>query len=428
MNSIIKRSATPLGALIVSFILLFFLVLSTIVANVNATDGKGSLEGRILTIHDGDTSRVIITQANTIGEALSEAGVVMESSDAVEPAASEVLVASEYDVNIYRARPVVVIDGLTKSRIITPYQSAKKIAVSAGITLYDGDLTVLTKSEDIVSDGAGLILTIVRATPFSFTLYGKTNELRTQAKTVGDMLKEKGISLSSDDKLSPSIDSAISPNMSIRVWREGSQTVTVDEAINFEVEKIQDGDRYVGYNEVKTAGQNGSRSVTYEITIQDGQEVGRREIASITTKEPVKQVEIVGVKNKGSYTTPTENETITWDFLIKNGFTRIQTAGIMGNLMQEHRFNTDGDGLAQWTGSRKQSLLSRPDPYNIYTQLDFLMYELNTSKVKVLNNIKSTNNLEEVTIIFQNQFEVCNPAYCMQSQRINYAYNILASH
>ena len=296
MNSLIKRSTTPLGAIIALFILLFIFILSMIVVRVSATDGKSLDGGRILTIHDGDTQKVIITQANTIGEALSGAGISIESNDAVEPIASEVLVASEYSVNIYRARPVLVIDGLTKSKIITPYQSAKKIAESAGITLFDGDLTTLTKSDDIVSDGAGLILKIKRATPFSFTLYGKTNQVRTQAITVGDMLKEKGLTLAADDKVSPSSDTQISLGMNVRVWREGSQTITVDESVAFDIQKVQDGDRYVGYDEITTAGEAGSRSVTYEVTIQDGVEVGRTEIASITTKEPTKQVEVIGVK------------------------------------------------------------------------------------------------------------------------------------
>jgi len=59
----------------------------------------------------------------------------------------------------------------------------------------------------------------------------------------------------------------------------------------------------------------------------------------------------------------------------------------MGNLMQEHHFNTDGDGLAQWTGGRKANLLSRPEPYNIYTQLDFLMWELNGGYASTKNLI-----------------------------------------
>jgi len=82
------------------------------------------------------------------------------------------------------------------------------------------------------------------------------------------------------------------------LWREGKQTVTVDEPINFEIQKVEDADREVGYREIKTAGENGTRSVTYEVTIQDGKEVSRKEIASLITKNPAKQVEIIGAKHE----------------------------------------------------------------------------------------------------------------------------------
>ena len=211
------------------------------------------------------------------------------------------------------------------------------------------------------------------------------------------------------------------------MWREGRQTITVDEPINFDVEKIKDADREVGYLSITTPGENGLRSVSYEVTIQDGQEVSRTEIASITTKQPVGQVETVGAK--GEYTTPSENETITWNFLISNGFTKYQTAGIMGNLMQEHGFNTSdtsgGYGLVQWTGSRRSSLLAQPYPENIYTQLNFLMSELNAGYVGVLSAIKSSNTIDDTAIIFQNKFERCG--VCMQDNRIQFAYNIYAT-
>jgi hypothetical protein len=238
------------------------------------------------------------------------------------------------------------------------------------------------------------------------------------------MLVEKGIKLDKNDKVLPSVETNITDNLAIRLWREGKQTISVDESINFDVETIENADLDLGYLKIQTAGEKGSRSVTYEVVIQDGKEVSRKEIASLTIKNPKKQVEIVGVK--GKYTTPTENENITWKFLTANGYSRVQAAGIMGNLMQEHRFNTTGDGLAQWIGARKAELYSRPYPDNIYTQLDFLLYELTVKYTGTNNRIKASNSLTDVVLIFQNEFERCG--ICMESQRIVYAQNILASH
>lgn len=428
MISLIRKSATPFGALFAAALFVVLMIVISISNVTHADNGKGTQRGRLITIHDRGIEKVILSQAATIGDAIKEAGITVDSKDAIEPAATEKLVASDYQVNIYRARPVIIVDGNTRTKVVTPYQTSAQIVQSVGIKLYDEDTTTLARTDNIIAEGAGLQLTINRATPFVFDLYGKTATVRTQGSTVGDMLAEKGIKLGKDDKVSLSVDTKITDGIAIKVWREGKQTITVDEAISFETEQIKNADQSVGYRAITTPGINGTRSVTYEVTIQNGQEVGRAEIASITTAQPKKQIEVIGVK--GEYNTPSENETITWDFLIANGFTRQQTAGIMGNLMQEHGFNTSdtsgGLGIVQWTGGRRAELLAQPYPENIYTQLNFLMHELNTSYISVQNEIKAYDSLENAELIFQNKFERCG--VCMESQRVQFARNILASH
>lgn len=254
--------------------------------------------GRLITVHDRGSETAFITTKDTLKDALAEQNIQLTSEDAVEPAVDEKLVAPDYQVNIYRARPITVVDGAVRQKIVTPYQTAERIAKDAGITLYKEDTTTLEQSSDIMSGGAGLQLVIHRATPMVLNFFGKEMAIRTQAKTVGEMLKEKEISLGEDDRASVPLETPITEGMEVRVWREGTQTITVDEAISFETEQVKDADREVGYKEVQTTGQNGKRTVTYQIEIQNGVEVSRTEIATITIEEAVKQVEIIGSKAK----------------------------------------------------------------------------------------------------------------------------------
>ncbi|NTW62152.1 DUF348 domain-containing protein [Candidatus Saccharibacteria bacterium] len=423
MNSIIRRSIISLRLLLA---VVFFLVVITLLALSKvalADNGKSPQSGRLITIHDRGVEKVILSNATTIGDAIDEAGIAVEKNDFVEPALTQELVASDYQVNIYRARPVVVVDGSVKVKIVTPYQTAEQIANSVGITLYPEDKTTIGVA-DSLEYGVSLQMTIKRATPFTFTLYGNTSTVRTQATTVGQMLTEKGIRLGKDDRTIPASDAILSAGMTVKVWREGKQTITVDEPVAFSVEQIENADLDASYRSIRSAGTAGSRSVTYEVIVVNGQESSRTEIASLTTKQPIKQVEVIGVK--GKYTTPSENETIVWNYLIANGYSRVQAAGIMGNLMQEHHFLTSGDGLAQWTGSRRAELYSLPAPNNIYTQVGFLVHELSTNYASVGSAIKSSGSLTEVVQIFQNRFEKCG--ICRESNRIQYARDILASH
>jgi hypothetical protein len=135
-----------------------------------------------------------------------------------------------------------------------------------------------------------------RATAFTLILYGKSTTAYTKATTVGEMLDQKHIALSAADTLSVAKTTPITAGMTVELWRNGVQTVTEDQEIPFETEKVQDADHDVGYREVKTPGQKGKKTVTFEVEMKNGKEVSRKEIQSVVSEEPKKQVEIVGSK------------------------------------------------------------------------------------------------------------------------------------
>ena len=256
---------------------------------------------RLLVIHDGTSEQGILTRAATIREAFEQARIPLDTNDMVEPGLDEKLVASNYDVNLYKARPVTIVDGTIRKKIMSAYRTPEQIVAHAGMQLHDEDTTATELPADAARDGAAMQLTIKRATPFTLVLYGKRATVYTQAKTVGDMLKDKKITIGKDDTLSVDATAALTPDMTIELWRNGKQTITEDKDIPFDTERIQDGDREVGYREVRTPGVVGKRTVTYEIEMKNGQEVARREIQSLTIKEPVKQVESVGTKMTNTF-------------------------------------------------------------------------------------------------------------------------------
>ena len=237
-----------------------------------------------------------LSDAKTLKAAMDENNVYIDPQDTVEPSLDEELVAPEYKVNIYRARPVVVVDGTTRVKVVSPFQTAQRIADDAGITLFKEDITTLSRSGDYVGDGAGLELTIDRATPITLDLYGRVMPVRTQGSTVAAMLAEKKIQLGAQERVSVDLSTPIIAGMEVRVWREGRQVLTLDEPIAFGTERIFDADRPVGYREVSQPGADGVRSVTYEVDIREGVELDRKQINQIVTKEPTAQVETIGIK------------------------------------------------------------------------------------------------------------------------------------
>jgi len=94
----------------------------------------------------------------------------------------------------------------------------------------------------------------------------------------------------------------------------------------------------------------------------------------------------------------------------------------MGNLWQEHKFRTDGDGIAQWLGNRLMGLKQRGNHTDLAVQLDYIVWELNNTEKQAYTQLKAQSTVEGATIAFQTYYERCGQ--CMQSQRVQYAYDI----
>jgi resuscitation-promoting factor RpfB len=251
---------------------------------------------RLFMIHDRGIERGIISDAASLREVLDEAEITLDQNDRIEPGLDEELVTNQYQVNIYRARPIMIVDGSVRQLVMSAYQTPKQIAAHAGIELRDEDEAKVGLSQNFISDGASIRMSINRATPVKLQLYGKADTVYTQAVTVAEFLTEKSIKLGKNDDMSHQSSDPITNAMQLSIWRNGKQTVTQEEPVKFGVKQVQDANREVGYRVVDTPGKNGKKMVTYEVIMKDGQEVSRKVIQSVVTEKPVVQVETVGSK------------------------------------------------------------------------------------------------------------------------------------
>ncbi|MDQ3158521.1 MAG: phage tail tip lysozyme [bacterium] len=123
----------------------------------------------------------------------------------------------------------------------------------------------------------------------------------------------------------------------------------------------------------------------------------------------------------GSYAlTGSGTAEIVWGYLInKVGFTPIQAAGAMGNILAESGFNpeainpTSGAyGLIQWLGGRLTGLENfatsqGKDKSDLELQLDYMKQELETSyKTSVLDPMLASDDLTETTRIWLEHYEI----------------------
>ena len=156
---------------------------------------------------------------------------------------------------------------------------------------------------------------------------------------------------------------------------------------------------------------------------------------------PTSSGEVDGTEESSALTT---GEKTAYEFFVARGLTNYQAAGIVGNLIQESNVNPDsvqyggpGRGIAQWSeggrwnadghdnaewyaSTRGESV----DSLNL--QLEFVWYELTTFGGYGLSQLKSSPNLTDATIAFQDRFEGCGE--CDESNRIRYAQEVLTEY
>jgi uncharacterized protein YabE (DUF348 family) len=260
-----------------------------------ASDGTDTAT-RLVTVYDRGDKQVIRTEAATVGEVLKQAEIEVDNIDKVEPATDEPILAGDFNINIYRARPVVIVDGTNHHKLITPAQTPAEVAKEAGVELKDKDEVTLELSTDYLATGVNSQYVVKRAKSVWLNFYGKVAELRTQTATVSDFLAENKITVSKGDYLSAAKTAKVTDGMSLEIWRNGSNLVTREEPVKFAVRQVKDYDRPASYHAVKTPGQDGVQTVTYELMMQGGKVLEQREVGRVVTKQPVEQVEVIGFK------------------------------------------------------------------------------------------------------------------------------------
>lgn len=245
----------------------------------------------IVILYSDRKTKTLPTKEVTVGDFLDKAGVVIHEGDVVEPALTSKIEEDNFHINVYRAAPVVVYDGDTKMYGLSAALTPRSIAEQAGAQLYAEDLVTAEPSNDFLKDGSiGTKVVVDRAVPATLNLYGSKLDVRTHARTVGDLLKEKNVKLASGDTVTPDSTTTLTDTTQVFVTRFGTQVITTQEDIPAPTQTVQDNSLSFGTTAVRQAGISGKKSVTYQVELKNGVEVSRKLIQEVTIQAPVTQI------------------------------------------------------------------------------------------------------------------------------------------
>jgi uncharacterized protein YabE (DUF348 family) len=244
--------------------------------------------------------QTVPSRNQTVGSLIKKLHIPLGVGDVVEPAASTPIDQDEFRINIYRAVPVLVVDGDNKTFAFSAGTTSRSIAQQSGQTVYPEDRLITSPVQNFLKNSSiGEQVVIDRATPVNVDLYGTPVVLRTHAKTVGEMMREKHMLLQKNDQISPSVNTPIVAGEQISFLRTGTKVVTISEEIAMPVQTVSDPTLAYGTFAVRQQGSPGQQIVTYQISLENNVETGRTVIQKTIAKEPVTQIMVAGTSLSG---------------------------------------------------------------------------------------------------------------------------------
>ena len=209
------------------------------VGAVFADDENSDDVMRFVTIYDNGATLTIKTAAPTVKDVLERTEITISDSDLVEPALDSKIDSNDYNINIYRARPALVIDGINRRYVMTASFDPKTIAREAGLTIYDGDEITIEANRNFLEAGA-------------VSTY--------------------------------------------QVERNGGRTLTVEESIPYSTETRYDYSLAKGERQLEQPGTEGRRLSVYEVKFENNVEISRELISEEVVLEPTPEIVIIGAK------------------------------------------------------------------------------------------------------------------------------------
>lgn len=291
----IRFSIFILGLLVMA--VLFVALMQAKFSNVFASSEDASKEDSYITIYDSGNELVVKSSATTVREVLERAEIKIENEDIVEPGLDEAIDGSDFNINIYRSREVLVIDNHVKKYVRTAATEATEIAKAAGVTIKEADAVQLVKYNNILESGMATAYKVVHAKTVNINYSGKAVQKRTQAKTVGELLSQLKIERGAKTNWVSLPDEAkIADGMELSIYYQGKGNIVVEEEIPFAEQVTYDFSLDYGTRNITTPGINGKKTATYEVVMKDGKELSRTLISEIIAQEAVTQQVTVGMK------------------------------------------------------------------------------------------------------------------------------------
>ncbi|HEY5728868.1 MAG TPA: ubiquitin-like domain-containing protein [Anaerolineales bacterium] len=238
-----------------------------------------------VTIIDNDRFITLQTDERVVSALLIQAGLTLGLSDTVLanglPINSLDQLNNSDPITLQIRRAVMV-------TLVTP-EGQRQIQISAltvgealqeeGIVLSPSDRVDPPLNSPITRPDSGQdsnsLISIIPSRILTITADGKTMQVQSSARTVGDALSEAGIPLLGLDQAFPSENEALPPDGHINIVRVTESVILAQMSIPFESELVASSEVPLDQTQILSPGENGLSVQRIRVRYEDGVEVSR---------------------------------------------------------------------------------------------------------------------------------------------------------
>ncbi len=261
--------ASPKGKAITVFIIavVVFSCVATVFAVANIP--------KEVTVLDGNKSQTIVTNESEPAKIIRQQGIKLGKNDVIDETQfdkdnSVLIVKREISVQFKSSEG-------ESWKVTLPARTVEDVLAYLGIELGEGD-AVTPQSFDVISDGEQI--NFYKAGKAKLIADGELINVATSNKTVREIIREKGISLGSDDYTIPALDTIAEDGSQIELIRVTFKQESEEEAIKPKTLYKKDASVPIGMTQLSKKGKEGKRLVEYTIRYENGKPVAKEETDS----------------------------------------------------------------------------------------------------------------------------------------------------
>lgn len=187
----------------------------------------------------------------------------------------------------------IAVDG-EQFQVKTASQTVKDVLEEQEVELGEYDLVTLPLDSEIKQED---VIEVRRAKPLQLTIGGETQTVYTAVETVQDVLQQFHITVDEDDKVFPTVDTAVSETDKVTVIQIDRQVVEVEKSIPFQTVEQQDATLAKGKQKLIQQGKEGRMLVEIEQIAADGEVVTENVLSETVLEESMDEIVAIGTRN-----------------------------------------------------------------------------------------------------------------------------------